>query len=148
MTTISSESLHATSVAIDGQAVVIEGPSGSGKSDLALRLIDRGAALISDDITLIVRVGGVLRVRTPDSIPAAVRARMEVRGVGIVAVPYADDVPLALVVRLDHDVPRMPERRARLIAGVEAREVLVDPRPASAPILVELALRQPEATPG
>ncbi|MDQ2893446.1 MAG: aldolase [Pseudomonadota bacterium] len=143
MTIISSETLHATSVAIDRQAVVIQGPSGSGKSDLALRLIDRGALLISDDITLIARVGGALRVRAPDTI----RARMEVRGVGIVAVPQVDDVPLALIVRLVDVVPRLPERRARLIAGVEAREILIDPRPASAPILIELALRQPEATP-
>lgn len=143
MTIISSETLHATSVAIDRQAVVIQGPSGSGKSDLALRLIDRGALLISDDITLIARVGGALRVRAPDTI----RARMEVRGVGIVTVPQVDDVPLALIVRLVDVVPRLPERRARLIAGVEAREILIDPRPASAPILIELALRQPEAAP-
>ncbi len=143
MTIISSETLHATSVAIDGQAVVIQGPSGSGKSDLALRLIDRGALLISDDVTLIARVGGALRVRAPDTI----RARMEVRGIGIVAVPQVDDVPLALIVRLVDVVPRLPERRARLIAGVEAREIVLDPRPASAPILIELALHQPEATP-
>jgi serine kinase of HPr protein (carbohydrate metabolism regulator) len=140
---ISSESLHATSVAIDGLGVVIEGPSGSGKSDLALRLIDRGAVLVSDDVTLLTRVGGVLRVRAPDTI----RARMEVRGVGIVALPQVQDVPLALVIRLTDSVPRMPDRRQRRIAGVEVREIVVDPRPASAPIVVELALRQPEATP-
>ena len=46
---LSSETLHASCVAIDGRAVLIEGRSGEGKSDLALRLIDRGAALVSDD---------------------------------------------------------------------------------------------------
>ena len=143
MTVISSETLHATSVAIDGRAVVIEGPSGSGKSDLALRLIDRGAMLISDDATLLVRVAGALHAR----VPATIRGRMEVRGVGIVELPQVDDVPLALMVRLAEIVPRMPERRMRRIAGVEVRELLVDPRPASAAILVELAMRQPEATP-
>lgn len=143
MAAISSETLHATTVAIDGRAIAIEGPSGSGKSDLALRLIDRGAALVSDDISLVARVGGVLRVRAPDTI----RARMEVRGIGIVDVDQVDDVPLALVVRLADSVPRMPDRRKRLLAGVEVREVLIDPRPASAAIIVELALRQPEATP-
>jgi len=140
---ISSETLHATTVVIDGRGVAIEGPSGSGKSDLALRLIDRGAKLVSDDVSLVARVDGVLRVRAPDTI----RARMEVRGIGIVAVEQVDDVPLALVVRLAEIVPRLPERRARRIAGIDMREVVVDPRPASAPILVELALRQPEATP-
>jgi serine kinase of HPr protein (carbohydrate metabolism regulator) len=140
---ISSETLHATSVAIDGQVVLIEGPSGSGKSDLALRLIDRGAILVSDDISLVARVDGVLQVRAPDTI----RARMEVRGIGIVELPQTTVAPLALVVRLAEIVPRMPERRQRRIAGVDVREVMIDPRPASAPILVELALRQPDACP-
>jgi serine kinase of HPr protein (carbohydrate metabolism regulator) len=48
---ISAETLHASTVASDGRAVLITGPSGSGKSDLALRLIDRGFALVSDDRT-------------------------------------------------------------------------------------------------
>ena len=143
MAVISSETLHATSVAIDGQVVLIEGPSGSGKSDLALRLIDRGAILVSDDISLVARVDGVLQVRAPDII----RARMEVRGIGIVELPQTAVAPLALVVRLAEIVPRMPERRQRRIAGVDVREVVIDPRPASAPILVELALRQPDACP-
>lgn len=143
MAVISSETLHATSVAIDGQVVLIEGPSGSGKSDLALRLIDRGAILVSDDISLVARVDGVLQVRAPDTI----RARMEVRGIGIVELPQTAVAPLALVVRLAEIVPRMPERRQRRIAGVDVREVVIDPRPASAPILVELALRQPDACP-
>ena len=43
--------IHATCVAIEGRGVLIVGPSGSGKSDLALRLIDRGAALVADDYT-------------------------------------------------------------------------------------------------
>ena len=126
-----------------GRPVAIEGPSGSGKSDLALRLIDRGAVLISDDVTLITRIDGALRARAP----ASIRARMEVRGIGIVDLPHVDDVPLALVVRLVEIVPRLPERRTRRIAGITAREIAIDPRPASAPILIELALRQPEATP-
>ena len=142
MTVISSETLHATSVAIDGLAVVIEGPSGSGKSDLALRLIDRGATLISDDVTLLVRKDGRLRARAP----GAITGKIEIRGLGIASVPHMADVPLGLMVRLAADIARMPERRARRIAGVEVREVAFDAFHASTPIKVEFALRQPKAT--
>ena len=143
MAVISSETLHATTVAIDGRAVVIEGASGAGKSDLALRLIDRGAMLISDDRSLLVRVGAVLMARAPDRMGG----RIEVRGVGLAAVPHVAEAPVALLVRLESEAPRVPERRRRTIAGVEIRTIVLDPRPASAAIAVEIALRQPEATP-
>ncbi|RMB55203.1 Hpr(Ser) kinase/phosphatase [Sphingomonas sp. PP-CE-3A-406] len=136
----SSDRLHATSVAIDGVAVLIEGASGSGKSDLALRLIDRGATLVSDDQTLVVRAGKLLLARAP----ATIAGRIEVRGIGIVALPHVDDVPVGLLVRVDGAVERMPERRARKIAGIDVRQFAVDPFHASAPIKVELALRNPE----
>ena len=58
--TLSSETVHASAVAIQGRAVLIAGLSGKGKSDLALRLIDRGAALVSDDYTIVRRVDGRL----------------------------------------------------------------------------------------
>lgn len=134
----SSETLHASSVAIDGQAVLIEGRSGAGKSDLALRLIDRGAALVSDDYTLVVRRDGRLFATAP----ATIACQMEVRGVGIVQLPAVADVPVALIVRLDAEVPRLPDRRVRRIADVAVREIALDPFPASAPLKVELALRQ------
>lgn len=137
MAVISSETLHATTVAIHGHAVMIEGPSGAGKSDLALRLIDRGATLVSDDYTLCVRVGTALHARVP---AAAIAGRIEVRGLGIVAMPHIVDVPVAMLVRLDPSPERMPERRMRTIAGVAIRQIILDPRPASAPIVLELAL--------
>jgi serine kinase of HPr protein (carbohydrate metabolism regulator) len=136
----SSDRLHATTVAIDGMAVMIEGASGSGKSDLALRLIDRGAILVSDDQTLVVRTGDTLLARAP----AAIAGRIEVRGIGILAMPYVEDVPVALLVRVDGAIERMPERSVRNIAGIDVREVAIAPFEASAPIKVELALRNPE----
>ncbi|WP_242095648.1 aldolase [Sphingomonas sp. CROZ-RG-20F-R02-07] len=139
---ISSETLHVSTVAIDGRAVLIEGPSGSGKSDLALRLIDRGAVLVSDDYTLLLRSGARLVARPPETIAG----KLEIRGLGIVAEPYASDVPVALLVRLETPVPRMPERRVRRIAGIDVRQIAIDPHPASAPILVERALLQEPAT--
>lgn len=143
MAIISSETLHATSVAIDGQAVLLEGPSGIGKSDLGLRLIDRGAVLISDDYTLLVRSGDGLIARAPGTI----RGQIEVRGIGIVTMPYVEDVPVALLVRLGGEIIRMPERRSRRIAGIAMREIGFPPFEASTPIKIEWALRQPEATP-
>ncbi len=118
--------------------MLIEGPSGAGKSDLALRLIDRGAVLVSDDQTLVVRSGTILIARSPDTI----RGRIEVRGIGIVEMPHVDDVPVGLLVRIDGQVERMPERRARRIAGIEVPQFAVEAFHASAPIKIELALRR------
>ncbi len=143
MTTLSSETLHATSVAIDGKAVLLEGVSGTGKSDLALRLIDRGATLISDDQTLLMRQGASLLARAPGTI----RGQIEVRGLGIVTLPSVDDVPVALIVRLGTEPMRMPERRQRRLAGIVVREIAFEAFHASTPVKIEWALRQPEATP-
>jgi serine kinase of HPr protein (carbohydrate metabolism regulator) len=84
------------------------------------------------------RKDGVLRAKAPTTIAG----KMEVRGIGIVDMPTIDDVPVALIVRLDVEVLRMPERRLRRVAGVGVREIALDPFTASAAIKVELALRQ------
>lgn len=137
MTRISSETLHASCVAIDGRAVLIEGRSGSGKSDLALRLIDRGATLVSDDYTVLVRD----RDRVLAQAPATIAGRIEVRGVGIVEMPHVDRVPVALVVCLADQIERLPEDGdTRTIAGVAVPMVALSGHEASAPIKVGLAL--------
>ncbi|MEZ0497741.1 HPr kinase/phosphorylase [Sphingomonas sp. IW22] len=137
MTAPEYELCHATCVAIGGHAVLIEGRSGAGKSDLALRLIDRGATLVSDDQTLLHHRDGLLLA----SAPATIRGRMEVRGLGIVAMPWIDDVPVALVVRSETEPERMPlEHRTRPIAGVQLPCVGLAALESSAPIKVELAL--------
>ena len=143
MAILSSETLHATSVAIDGHAVLLQGVSGTGKSDLALRLIDRGAVLISDDQTLLVRRGQTLVARAPGTI----RGLIEVRELGIVTLPWVEDVPVALLVRLGAEPMRMPERRQRRLAGIVVRELAFEAFHASTPLKIEWALRQPEATP-
>lgn len=143
MTDLSSETLHATAVAIDGMGVLIEGRSGAGKSDLALQLIDRGAVLIADDRTLVMRDGKGLVAKAP----ATMAGRIEIRGLGIVPVAHVDAAPVALVVRLAEEDQRLPERRARRIAGVAVREVTLDPFRASAPLKVEWALRTPDQPP-
>ncbi len=128
--------LHATSVAIGGWAVLIEGPSGSGKSDLALRLIDRGAVLIADDQTQI--------NAAPDGLyayaPATIAGLLEVRGVGIVTVPYMERAEVALAVRISTP-ERMPDAgEERVIEGHRIAAMTVAALEASAPIKVERML--------
>lgn len=137
MTALSSETLHASCVAIGGRAVLIEGRSGAGKSDLALRLIDRGATLVSDDYTLVRRVDGRL-VAAP---PATIRGRIEVRGLGIVEMAHLEEAPVALVVTIEASPERLPlVPQARSIAGVAVASAAVAALEPSAPIKVELAL--------
>ena len=134
---LSSENLHASCVAIDGRAVLIVGPSGSGKSDLALRLLDRGFTLVSDDRTIVRKAGGRLIATAPDRI----KGKLEIRGVGIVEMDVQSDVPVALVVELTSDIKRMPDdARERLILGTGIPLISVDAMTASAPSKVAVAL--------
>ena len=134
------DTIHATTVAIGGRGVLIAGPSGSGKSDLALRLIDRGAVLVADDRTRVWRDGDRLFAGAP----ATISGKLEVRGLGIVEMEWTSGVPVALCVLLGGELDRLPSPRTRMIAGVDLPELLLDPRPAAAPIKVELALSQPD----
>lgn len=144
MAVVSSETLHASCVAIDGRAVLIEGRSGEGKSDLALRLIDRGAVLVSDDYTICARIDGVLL----GSAPPNIAGKIEVRGIGVIDMPHQDRVPIALLVTILEAPPRMPgEPKKRRIAGVDIPEVTLAALEPSAPVKVELALRHIGWTP-
>lgn len=137
-TAVSSERLHATCVAIDGRGVLLSGRSGSGKSDLALRLIDRGAGLVADDATLVCRTGEGLEARAPDR----AGGRMEVRGVGIVTLDPVANAPVALLVDLDAAGERLPPvEERRFVAGVSLPVLCLDATAASAPIKVEWALK-------
>jgi serine kinase of HPr protein (carbohydrate metabolism regulator) len=128
--------VHGTAVAIGGRAVLITGAPGSGKSDLALRLIDRGAVLVADDyVDLTPATGG-----PGCAPPATIAGKLELRGLGIATLPFVRDVPLALVVDLDAERPRLPETRTARVAGSDIPMIAVDARATSAPILVELAL--------
>jgi len=136
---LSTETVHASTVALDGRAVLITGLSGSGKSDLALRLLDRGFALVSDDRTIIRRDGPRLIASAPPNIAG----KLEIRGIGIVDLSHVEDVPVSLLVELSGDIQRMPdEDRRRAILGVDLPLVHIDATAASAASKVSLALER------
>jgi len=143
------ELIHGTAIAIAGKAVLIRGPSGSGKSDLALRcmaaapgvIASAPALLVADDQVLAWQNGGRLIVRAPDTI----RGRMEVRGVGLVEVPFVAEAELVLVVDLvpPGTLSRMPEPKPPAeIAGTSVPCVDLDAAEVSAPFKLFLLLRQ------
>ena len=134
---LSSETLHASCVSKGGRAILISGRSGSGKSDLALRLIGRGAELVSDDYTLVRRVSGRLLASAPSNIAG----KMEVRGLGILPFPNVTDAQVCLIVEVDRPPERLPEPGQTVrIAGLEVPTVAISGLEASAAVKVEVAL--------
>jgi serine kinase of HPr protein (carbohydrate metabolism regulator) len=134
---------HATCDAIDGCGVLLRGPPGSGKSDLALRLIDGGAFLIADDLVALTADGKRLIATLPASAPPAVRGRIEMRGIGILPVPTIPRAPIRLVVELvpADRLERLPEREHVLLAGIAVPLCRLDPFGASATARVRLMVR-------
>jgi HPr kinase/phosphorylase len=121
--------LHASCAAREGAAVLLLGPSGAGKSDLLLRLLDRGFALVADD---------QVQIENGEAwAPSSLAGLVEARGLGILRLPYLKRAKLALVVRLERS-ERLPVP-ARY-EDLDLPMVSLDPWPASAPYLVEMAL--------
>jgi len=106
-----SRALQAGCIAIGARGVLIEGPPGSGKSSLALALIDRGAVLIGDDGVLLTNAEGRLVARPHPN----TTGKLEVRNLGLIAMPVSPPVPVALVIRLDREASRF----------IEAAEVVI-----------------------
>ncbi|HEV2548387.1 MAG TPA: serine/threonine protein kinase [Stellaceae bacterium] len=138
--------VHGTSVALDGAGVLLRGPAGAGKSDLALRLIDAGAALVADDQTELRRTGMGLRM----SAPATIAGLLEVRGLGILRVPSVPSTILRLVVTLvpSEAIERLPEPRHCVLLDCAIPEITLAPFEASAVAKLRLALRAADAGAG
>lgn len=130
--------MHATCVQLDGRGVMLLGPSGSGKSDLALRLIDAGALLVGDDQLLIERVGGRVLARPVPTLAGL----LEVRGVGVLRLPCCTLCTLDLVVELDRsgEIPRLPDGHSYSLLGLELPFLRLDPSTPSAAAAVRVAL--------
>ncbi|NRD90770.1 aldolase [Sphingopyxis sp. BSNA05] len=131
--------LHATAVAIAGVGLLIRGNSGSGKSDLALRLIDRGAVLVSDDQVAIRRADQALLL----SPPASLAGKLEVRSLGILQCEHVSGVELKLVIDLKDQVDRYPmDRQLMILLGMEIPSCTLDAMETSAAIKAELAMQR------
>ena len=144
--------IHGTCLAIGGEGVLLVGQPGSGKSDLALRLIDQGgtglsgrlraAELVADDQVVVRREHDQLMASAPN----ALRGKLEIRGLGIAELPVVAETRLRLAVRLTPaaEIERLPDLgRARMdILGIAVPLILLDPQNASAPARLRAALDQ------
>lgn len=144
--------LHATVAALRlggaWRGVLIQGRSGVGKSDLALRLMQGGWRLVGDDWVEAWACRGALYAAAP----ATIAGRMEVRGLGVIDQPFLPLARIALSLHLTHEeVERLPSSAQDVIEGVALPRLILDPRPASAPLVVAAALnglcRGPVTTP-
>jgi serine kinase of HPr protein (carbohydrate metabolism regulator) len=135
--------IQATCVVVDGLGVLLRGPSGSGKSDLALRLIDGGAKLVADDGVELRRQGERLFARLPPGAPESVRGRIELRGLGILPAPSVAETPLDLVIDLVamDALERLPEPLTVELLGVVLPLLRLSAREPSAAAKVRLAVR-------
>lgn len=134
-----SQLIQATCVAIGGRGVLIQGQPGSGKSSLALALIDRGAQLVGDDGVSVVASRGTLLASPPPRITGLI----EVRNVGILQRPVCSAIPVALALRLDPAAPRLPDGpEIQTIAGVDLPCLALWPDSPVLPLRAEAALEQ------
>jgi HPr kinase/phosphorylase len=135
---MSKTNIHAGCVAMGRKGVLLLGPSGAGKSELALRLIDDGARLVSDDRTDLFVKDGKLQAR----VPASIAGLMEVRGLGIIALPHAPSAAIALAVELGGKMERLPRPAfyTPLKAAAPVPLIRLNVASAAAPAQIRLAL--------
>lgn len=132
--------LHASCVAISGKGVLIAGPPGAGKSDLALRLIDEGAQLVADDQTELKIENGMLTARAPSTI----RGMIEARHVGLLEMPYAIQAVVTLYVELvsaEEKLERLPETETISLLGIPVQKLRLPAFAASTPAKIRAVLK-------
>lgn len=136
---MSIKRLHATSVAMEDNGVAIFGDPGSGKSDLALRLIDSGATLISDDITIFSKLEKNINLFGIEN----TKGLLEVREVGIITVPYVEGIKLKLVVRLtDKVIERIPKKNQINLLGLKFPKLEINGKNSSSVAKVKVKLNE------
>lgn len=131
--------IHSTSVVIDDNGVLILGDSGSGKSDLALRLIDNGATLISDDISICRKNSNDIYLYCPPEI----KGLLEVREIGIITVPFVERIKLRLVVNLkSNNNERFPKDSSYRILGIKIPIINIEGKNSSAVAKIKVKLNE------
>ena len=131
--------MHSSSVVIDDNGVLILGDSGSGKSDLALRLIDNGATLISDDISICKKNSNDIYLYCPPEI----KGLLEVREVGIITVPFVERIKLRLVVNLkSNNNERFPKDSSFRILGIKIPIINIEGKNSSAVAKIKVKLNE------
>jgi HPr kinase/phosphorylase len=142
--------VHATAIAVGGRAVLLRGPSGSGKSDLAFKclavvarhLVPGPVRLIADDQVLLKRDGLTLTATAPP----ALLGKIEVRGVGIIEVDPEMEAQVALIADMAHyqDIERYPDPwPVAELLGISVPVLRICPYEASAPLKLLAALASP-----
>lgn len=132
--------VHATSVVFCGRGLLIRGASGVGKSDLAIRIMDAGGSLVSDDRTDIAVKDGVLIASAPE----AIRGMIELRGVGLLRVPFIKAVRLDAVIEcVEGEIERLPEPAFERFHDVSLPVYRIRPREASAVAKIRAILQNP-----
>lgn len=135
----STQYVHGTTVEIEGFGVILLGESGVGKSDLALRLMDHGALLVSDDQTIVSLHKGTIWA----SAPKTIQGQIEIRQIGVQHVPFVKQSPLFFAVQLTLDcVDRMPERQILSYFEKELPLYHLHPHEASTPAKIRFLVEQ------
>ena len=132
--------IHATLIEYAKKGVLLRGKSNCGKSDLALRLImNKNARLVADDIVILSNENNQIIGKAPDNL----RGLLEVRGIGIVKLPYVEQITINLIADLvenDSLIERMPKDAQENIFGVEIKKIDLYAKENSAPDKVLLKL--------
>lgn len=140
MSNLAPKKKHGTCVEIDGLGVLLCGPPGSGKSDLALRLIDEGARLVADDYTELSVDDGKLLARAPETI----KDLIEVRGLGVLKISAVQQAELGVVINLvpSGEVERLADDQSVNIMDLPVAQFCLTSFEASAPAKVRLIVRK------
>ncbi len=139
-----AETLHGTAVVFCGRGILLRGESGSGKSDLALRLIEAGGALVGDDRVAAVAENNILYAEPPPRIAGLI----EIRGVGLKRLPYLSRARLDVCIDCvpAESVPRLPDALQAEILGVKLPLFRLYPFEASGVAKIRALLQYPAAS--
>jgi len=122
--------IHGTCLQYKNVGLLLQGKSGIGKSDLTLRLIDNGGTLVSDDQVCLSHSNNILYAYPPEEI----EGKIEIRGIGIVKMPYLKQTQVDCTIQLDdqQNIERLPFEQTIELCGHKVKQYHIDPKSQSA----------------